>query len=169
MPRIVFLTGVQSSSATVGGFRNLIPGVEPGGGRVGKSKPALLITNAWGTIIDVVDAATTPDFQTARLFLVLSQEPDLTPGLWLLVAQMIVEKDGNAQGWTGVHQQDYGNTLGGLVFAPRFVGWGTVFTSGVDSVDWNLYLDYEVVELEWMDWFLHWDFLDNVPDQSEEF
>ncbi len=97
MPVAYFDTGALTTSSDVGG-RTLIPGVTPGGQFAGKNKPALLIRDAWiEQVVDIVDAGVAADFERVMVFLKLSQELDLTPGLLLPVTNLVIQKTATAQ------------------------------------------------------------------------
>ena len=171
MPHISFDTGTVSALYN-GNARSVIPGVEPGGSRVGHpTKPALMIRDCYAEMISMADGDTTADFQRSRVFLKLSQETDLTPGLILPVASIMMSKAAAAQTWDNFQiQQEF--KAKGSIWAPRVVG---VHISDVgstelpDSVRWIVHLDYEQVDIPWMDWFILWDFLDGINDGAREF
>lgn len=173
MPHALFDTE-NLTGASSGGARHMIPGIEPGGSRVGQpTKPALRITNLFGELrrFDPADSALV--MQRSTIFLKLSQETDLTPGLILPVAQAFgasrtVGGDSDA---TSMTVQQLGGEFAGTIWAPRVVGWRND-ESGVGpptTVRWRIHLEYEMVDVEWMRWFLMWDFLDNITDNEEEF
>ncbi len=170
MPHAVFNLGNRDATADLAA-RPLIPGIEPGGSRLGQAtKPALLIRDAW---IEVIDSPTTfgaTDFNMMTWYLKLSQETDLTPGLLLPIAQT-----GFAlQEVSAVGQRVYFLNIvklfhaQGTVWAPRVVGVRVV---EVGSVGWDVdvHLDYDVVEVPWMDWFIMWEFLDGIVDNEREY
>ena len=173
MPHAVFNLGTQTASADLAA-RPLIPGVEPGGSRVGQAtKPALLIRDAWIEIIDWARSSNA-DYHQATFYLKLSQELDLTPGLLLPVAtvhsNMINASVGNTdQPLTGtpvmIHSLFHAQ---GTVWAPRVVGVRMVEVGTVD-IDADLHLDYESVDVPWMDWFIMWEFLDGIADNERQY
>lgn len=169
MPVVAFATGPQTGSTDVQS-RSLVPGIEPGGERVGRAKPALLLVDCFAWMNDVVDAGTTADHQANVVSLKLSQEPDLNPGLLLNIASWQGEKTATANLWNATETQQHFAFHAGTLWAPAYVGIrvGAV-QGGVDTVDWNVFLRYEQVEVEWMDWFIMWDFLDNVIDNSSNY
>ncbi len=169
MPVAVFDTGIQTGAADVDP-RQLIPGIEPGGSQAGQAlKAALLIKDAWAELVDIVDAGTAPGFQQTQVRLKLSQEDDLSPGLVLPVANLYVSKTGTAQEFNAVQVEQIFRAQGSI-WAPRVVGIGSGgFVGGLDSVRWRVFLDYERIEIPWMDWFLLWDWLDNVTNDSFEY
>lgn len=170
MPHAVYNIGVQSAG---GNFqaRQLIPGIEPGGSRVGKSKPTLLILDVWIEPKDY-SALTTSDFNAMTYYLKLSQEPDLTPGLILPVGIMgsqVLEADATGRPTIGINSvtKDLFHAQG-TRWAPAYVG-AFLLENGSLSTDADLHLDYEQVEAEWMDWFILWDFLDNIIDNETQY
>lgn len=171
MPHISFDTGAVSGEFN-GNARNVIPGVEPGGSRVGHpTKPALLIKDCYAEIVDYANGDATGDWERSRVFLKLSQETDLTPGLILPVAAVAAGKSGTANIWNAFQvTQEF--KAQGSVWAPRVVG---VFISDVggaglpDTIRWFIHLDYEQVDIPWMDWFILWDFLDGIGDNERQY
>ena len=85
MPHAVFSLG-ETTGTTRDMPRSLIPGVEPGGSRVGQPmKPALLIINAWAEPISV-DVRGAEGINEATYGLILSQENNLNPGFTLPIS-----------------------------------------------------------------------------------
>ena len=171
MPHAVFNLGTQSSTADLAA-RLLIPGIEPGGSRAGRAmKPALLIRNAW---IEPIDLGTGNgedlDYNSMTYFLKLSQELGMDPGLLLPIAHTGYElREGS-----GVGRYSFNRTFldifkaHGTVWVPRVVGIRVVET-GVVSQDVDVHLEYERIELPWMEWFLEWEFLDGVINNEREY
>lgn len=166
MPVANFSPGNQGSS---GDFepRNLIPGISPGGSRVGgPTKPALLILDAWFQVQNWTTAAN--DFEEVNVWLKLSQEADLTPGQLLPVGA--AASFSGATGGTGnafaVDQR--GDKIAGTIWAPKFVGVRLDGGNFPANVTIDVWLSYEVVDVEWMDWFFYWDYLDNIVDNAKE-
>ena len=56
----------------------------------------------------------------------------------------------------------------GSVWAPRVVGL-RVDEQGSLGYDVDVTLHYQVVMIPWWDWIVHWDFLDNVTNLSQEY
>ena len=81
------------------GSRPLIPGIDPGGSRLGQPlKPALLIQDCWIEVQDLGIFGTT-DTQVIGYNLKLSQEQSLSPGLLLPIAKIIgTQQDGTGMG-----------------------------------------------------------------------
>ena len=169
MPHAVFNLGTQGATADLAA-RSLVPGVEPGGSRAGRpTKPALLIKNAYLQLIDEVHDATPSDFDGFNVFLKLSQESDLTPGLILFIAGAGIGKGGAAQAFHSTILQPSNFPSVGTIWAPRFVGIRIEILGGLDSVDVDVHLDYERIEVPWMDWFIMWEFLDGIIDNEREY
>ena len=171
MPHAVFNLGVQSGS---GNFRarSLIPGVEPGGSRVGQpTKPALLIRDAYCEIQDYTMLGAT-DFNGFRVYLKLSQELDMTPGLILPVAVIgaeLDEADATGQNVLGTQQiHDHIFRAQGTIWAPRMVAI-RLEERGTAVLDVDVHLDYEQVDVPWMDWFIMWEFLDGIADNERQY
>ena len=171
MPHAVFNLGQQNATVDTGG-RSLIPGIEPGGSRAGQAtKPALLIKDAYIEIVDFVDAGASLDYHNLSVYLKLSQETDLTPGLLLLLATIGHEpKEASAVARFSVNQlvMQYGDKIAGTIWAPRMVGVRFV---EIGDIQWDIdvHLDYERVDVPWMDWFIMWEFLDGVVDNERQY
>ncbi len=154
---------------------SLIPGIEPGGSRVGQStKPVLLIRNVWFELTDLVPSVTV-DFHHAVLFLKLSQEVDLSPGLILPIAGFghighNLKAGATDQPTVGAAYpvEQMGQHLAGTIWAPRVVGIRTLESGGMNFTG-VVHLDYEAVDVPWMDWFIMWEFLDNVADNARDY
>ncbi|MEE9592363.1 MAG: hypothetical protein V3W28_02140 [Thermoplasmata archaeon] len=170
MPHAVFEPGNVSATADLTAMaRSLIPGVEPGMGirnifEQRRMKRALLIQDAWLEILDVTSGIAA-DWNTVLVYLKLSQETDLTPGLILPVASIATE--GDTTNMQAMHVEQLFQAQG-TVWAPRLVGLRVVEV-GSQGVTVRVHLDYEVVEVPWEQWFIMWDFLDNVTDNSLEY
>ncbi len=164
MPHAVYNLGNQNTSVDLLG-RPLVPGVEPGGSRAGRDlKPALLIRDAWIEVIGQSTIGATGD-ELATYNLKLSQEVDLTPGLLLPVAQ--VRMSGNATNNEDVDVDDIFRAQG-TIWAPRVVGVRLVEFGSV-NLDVDVHLDYERIDVPWMDWLLMWEFLDGIVDNEREY
>ncbi len=166
MPHAVFDNGPSGATRDIGG-RQLIPGVEPGGSRAGEAtKPALRIRDAWLEVIDFATLFANTEVNVITIYLKLSQETDLSPGLLLPVGQVIGEQlSGIGTGSPTIIDLFHAQ---GTVWAPRMVGKREV---EVGDVNWDIdmHLDYEQVDVPWMDWFIMWDFLDNIVDNEREY
>lgn len=169
MAHRIISPGSVSAAADIGGTQ-FIPGVEPGGSRAGKDKPMLLIKDLWAELSDIVVSASDEEIRS-RVFLKLSQELDLTPGLILPIAGFagdIVEVTAVGHDVVAPAIEQLGSRFAGTIWAPRVVGL-RVTMSGLTSVNWVVHVDYERVLVPWMDWFIAWDFLDNVVDNTRNF
>ncbi len=169
MPHLVINTG-DISATQEATPRTIIPGVEPGGSRAGReTKPALLIRDCY---LELVDGAflTASDFNQMTFYLKLSQEIDMTPGLQMLIGTIgtaYTQLDGTGNSSSGDVVQNRFRAQG-TVWAPRFIGVRVVEV-GTINMDVNIHLDYEQINVPWMDWFLMWEFLDGIADNEQEF
>jgi len=164
--------GTGSQSATFDGFeRQLIPGIEPGGSSAGEPmKPALLIVDAWIEIVDVVALHGVDEFNQALYALKLSQEQSLDPGLLLPLAQVgsqvteitAVGEIATPLSITNLFKAQ--NTL----WAPKWVGL-RMFERGAIDIDISVHIDYEKVMVPFWDWFMLWEFLDNVTNNTKDY
>lgn len=170
MPHQIFSPGTLSAAADTAA-KMIIPGIEPGGSRAGrKTKPALLIRDVWAEHVELISGAAEGLRRTA-VFLKLSQERDLTPGLLLPIANLswdIRQGDSTARFSQDPTLQNYGQHYAGTTWVPRVVGLRVTMT-GITSINWVVHLDYEQIDIPWMDWFLQWDYLDNVIDNERHF
>ena len=149
--------------------RQLIPGIEPGGSLAGRSmQPALLIKDAWIELADWSQGAV--DFNQIEIFLKLSQEESLNPGHILELGVVNSHTTRDEAGGSNVSsvnvQQDFHHR--GTLWVPQFVGV-RVQEIGTVVYDLRVLLSYEMVFIPWMEWFILWDFLDNVNDNGEEY
>ncbi len=172
MPHAVFSLGSQVTDVVLA-ERNLVPGVEPGGSRAGEpTKPALLIRDCWVVPNRLaMIAGTTADINTL-VSLKLSQEVGLDPGLNLPIAFFNRERlQSSAVGeYAAAWMMKEVFHAQGTVWAPRRVGLRVEHAGGAPTVfDVDVHLDYERVDVPWMDWFIMWDFLDNAVDNELEY
>lgn len=134
-------------------------------------KAALLLQNAWVEPVDIAlntDGATGTDSVT--WILKLSQEQSMNPGLILPVAwwggetqeASAVARFGVMTNFVRVFRAR--NTL----WAPKWIAVGVIVRGSI-SVDSNFHLDYEKVDVPFWDWFMLWDFLDNVTDNTRDY
>jgi len=167
MPHIIFETGTLSATDDALGARPLIPGVEPGGSRVGApTKPVLLLKEAYMVVNDLVVTAN-DEFWKVHVDLKLSKENTLVPGLLLDV--------GNVMG--GIATAD--NAASSMVQHDEFAARGTIWAAAfiglrvelvnVASINLGIHVDYEAVDIDWMSWFIRWDFLDNVVNNDRDY
>ena len=166
MPHKVWNTGAVTATSEIQGA-SLVPGIEPGGSRAGQAtKPALLLRDAWIVINDLQDSSTN-DLDTLNVELKLSQELDLTPGLLLGIASVHAGVLGTANQFGAMAINKHFGAAGTL-WAPRIVGLRLTVT-GFTNVNLQVHLDYERVDVPWMDWFIMWDYLDNVADNARDY
>lgn len=144
--------------------RKLIPGVTPGGQFAGKAKPALLIKDMWLEVVNWETSA--EDYHAVKVYLKLSQENDLTPGLILPIG-IVHSTSVGATHPNAFQVEQLGEHASGTIWAPRVVGLRHIEAG---TVTWNIraYLSYEMVFLPWRDWFVHWEFLDGIGDNARE-
>lgn len=171
MPHAIFTMPASITGTTTARARQIIPGIEPGGALAGREmKKVLLIQDAWIEVIDM-DINSAVDFNQFTGYLKLSQEEDLTPGFLIGVAQVgarVREADA-----TGRHSVGLGASIhnifheAGSIWAPQFVGtyWAE---QGTASIRATMHLKYDVILVPWMDWFIMWDWLDNITDNDEQ-
>ena len=170
MPHAVFNLGSQTAAVDVGG-RPLIPGVVPGGSRAGHpTKPALLIRDAWMQV-NAFSTSAAVDIQGILVFLKLSQEEDLTPGLILPVGELTASTAGATANRVDSHIIRDTFHAQGTIWAPRVVGvrFEEPFATNLGDWDVDVHLDYESVDVPWMDWFIMWEFLDGIVDNEREY
>ncbi len=167
MPHAVLALGNQVGTAE-GAAREFIPGIAPGGSRLGHpTKPALQINDAWSEVLDV-DTATN-DSNGFEVFLKLSQELGLDPGLLLPVTEFTILGAGvtNQERMAYVHHEQFGAK--GSIWAPRVVGLRIVERGAIASFNVRVHIDYEMVDVDWMSWFIMWDWLDNIVNNDLEY
>lgn len=170
MPHAVFNLGPQGTDADLLA-RTLIPGVAPGMGirnifARDRTKQALLIQDAWIAMNTRADISVGAD-ASGRWSLKLSQEASLNPGLLLPVGfyGFNISTAVGQERWFA--EQEF--KAQGSVWAPRFVGVRYENVVGTITLDADLHIDYQVIEVPWWDWLIMWDFLDGVTDNSEEY
>lgn len=167
MPHALFNPGALAATIEVQD-RPLIPGVSPGGSRLGHPmKPALLITGC-SMKVNRFDPAG-GDAMWVVCYLKLSQEMDMTPGQLLRIGSVGGATLAATPEITGTVIQDDGHQLVGQVWVPRRVGLRFVLANGSGAWDIDVHLDYERIMIPFMDWFIGWDYLDNVVDNDEEY
>ncbi len=171
MPVLEIGTGLQTATTTVfQTMRQLIPGLQPGGSRVGQPmKPALLILDAWAEILNgsILDANT---FNQFRIDLRLSQEQTGIPGLILPVASWTSQQaEATAVGRYAADlplRQVFKNQ--GTIWAAKYVGVQLIEV-GTATIDVSVFVEYEQILIPFMEWFVKWDFLDHVIDNTKDF
>ncbi len=168
MPHAVLNSGTQTADG-VFDFRGLVPGVEPGGSRAGQPfKPALLIQDMWISLTAISTDTGLGDGQI-RAFLKLSQEIGMNPGLRILIEElMVTQASGVADAMTGVTRKKF-DYWQGRVYAPRFVALDVDIRGNIDEFALGLHIDYQRIDVPWLEWFIMWEFLDGVTDSSVEF
>ena len=136
-----------------------------------REKPALLIKDATLTVVQDWDKGDQNDFSAIIVWLVLSQEIDLSPGLILPVGEIGSDNlnfDSSGNATTTLVINDLFKAQG-TIWAPRAVGVRVDEINSVSSFQFDVALDYEVIMIPWWDWIILWDFLDNVTDLSMEY
>lgn len=168
MPHVVFAPATRATTADVTP-RPIIPGVEPGGSQAGKNKPVLLIRDCWLEVRNLADTGVTVETQTIEVDLKLSKEQDLSPGLLLSVGRVHAAATATASLYNDVNVEQV-FAAHGTLWAPAFVGLRINFASGSPTAfQCFVHLDYDIVLVPWMDWFIMWEWLDEVPDNSREY
>lgn len=146
--------------------RSLIPGIEPGGSRVGQPlKPALLIHNA-RILVTNWDPTNARDYHGITVTLKLSQNQSLNPGLHLLVAVMgenVEEADTTGRFSSPLVINDLFDGRGS-VWAPAFVGARVDVSGAFDAFSGSIRLTWEQIDIPYIDWFVGWDYLDHITD-----
>ena len=128
-------------------------------------KPALLLGDASIEVNDFRPTAAA-GVELLTIFLKLSQELNMNPGLLLPIAEV-----GTHQADATGHAPIVINNLWksqGTLWVPRVVG---LRQQEVGALTWDIdvHLDYEVVEVPWMDYFMMWEHLDNVVDNTRDY
>ncbi len=121
-------------------------------------------------VLDVGDLSSAGENAAIKVNLKLSQEESLNPGLLLTVEEILVFATAAAEASIGSMSRTKTFGAQGTIWAPSFVGV-RLGEQGGGVVDWDLdvHLDYEVVDVPWMDWFIMWDFLDNVVNNERAY
>ncbi len=165
---VAMLASGSVGSTTSFGARRLIPGIEPGGSRVGQPmKPALFINDVWARFVELTDSGTTADFDRARVALQLGQEQSMDPSLLLYVAEAVLAKTATANLWNGIDVNQMFHAQG-TIWAPEWVS-GRAVLEGATAMNVDLFIDYEMVMIPWVEWFVKWEFLDNVVNGRQEY
>ncbi len=166
MPHAVFPVTATATGDITASARALIPGVEPGGSRAGKAtKPALLIRDCFINVIDVDGGA--DDVSRMGWYLKLSQERDLSPGLHLPIGYAVLGI--NATPTKAFYFEKDVFHAQGTIWAPAWIGIHTVEQGTIGASSAEIHLDYERIDVPWMDWFIMWEFLDNITDGALEY
>ena len=128
-------------------------------------KPALLLGDVKVEINDYTPTSGTGT-ELLTIFLKLSQELDMDPGILLPIAE-IGNFQANATGTGAIIINDLWQGQGTL-WVPKVVA---IRQQEVGAIAWNVdvHLNYQVVDVPWMDWFIMWDFLDNVVNNARDY
>lgn len=166
MPHVVFETANIVASGDILS-RPLIPGIEPGGSRLGHpTKPALLIQDAYMVVNDATITAN-DQFWAGHIDLKLSQENGLNPGLLLDVGSLMGGIAATDEAAGSMLQKDEFKARG-TVWAAAFMGI-RVSLNNLAALNVNVHVDYEAVDIDWMSWFIRWDHLDNITDNDRDY
>ncbi len=168
MPYSLWASGPITSNSKILP-RQLVPGVVPGGQRAGgATKPVLLIHDAWARWLDFTDTGTTVDSDQAYVALLLSQEQSLDPAQVLYVEEVALAKTATANLWNQIRPRNVFRLHRGTFWAPKFVGiW--VVPGGATLVKVDVTVHYDIVDVPWRDWFMMWEWLDNVESINQEY
>ena len=172
MPHAVFNLGSLAATTEAVG-RELVPGLAPGGQFAGRDmKRVLLLEDCWVEPISLAQGATI-SYESMSYFLKLSQQNDMTPGLQLPIAVVGSERaqaDATGSFTAGTHGLIHPMFRAqGTLWAPRLVGVRVVESGSITGYDVDVHLDYQVVEVPWMDYFIMWEFLDGIVDNEKEY
>ncbi len=135
-----------------------------------RRKWAFVIRDLWCETVAFAPDASVGEHR-ALVDLKLSQQEDLSPGLLLPIGQArcdFEEATAAARFPASEWIERFGQHYIGTMWAARYIGT-RVEISGTTTGRFMVHLDYEPVEVDWMDWFVMWDFLDNVADNSRDF
>ncbi len=108
------------------------------------------------------------DYEEVSVFLALSQEANLDPAQLLPIGQVHSLSEAVAGTGNAIQIDQRGDKIAGTIWAPKFVG---IFMDGGNfptNVTVEVWLAYDMIDLEWMDWFFHWDYLDNVVNLTKQ-
>lgn len=130
-------------------------------------KPALLIRDVWFSELTISPDFTAAGHEGMQVFLKLSQERDLDPGLLLPVHGYEFDTR-DSTGVTAFVPKDLFHAHG-TVWAPKYVGLRVSFVGTWAGTDGDVHVDYDVVDIPWIEWFVKWDFLDHVPNNTVEY
>ena len=172
MPHVVFDRLGSVTTTDRGDARKLIPGIEPGGSRAGQDfKPALLIKDAWLEPISV-SVNTIGSYNAMTYGLILSNDQDLNPGLALPIGTYGAEvAQVTAVGVLTYPVSSLYEHLfraQGSIWAPEWVGIYHNET-GTAATDVDVHLDYEMVMIPWMEWFIMSEWIDGVTDGQRDY
>lgn len=167
MPHSVFNLG-DRPAAVRGFFRQLVAGVEPARGVViGRSRQprrGILLEDAW---IEVNDFdVETEDFHQMKYSLALSNtRPPTTAALLLPVGRVSQSSDGatNPDAPLSVEQLFKAR---GTTWACQWIGVDVQEAGAVVVADVDVHFDWSGISLDWWDWFVKWNQLEEFPDGS---
>lgn len=174
MPHSVFDMGDLTASRTAF-FRQLVAGQAPAEGMViGRSralKPAILIRDAW-LEVNSFEAFTVGHNQMKYSLALSNTRPPTVASLLLPVGRVslnIVD--------AGVGNTDQPLTSGsvnveqlfraqGTVWVAQWIGVAVAEIGDVSEADIDLHLDWTGATIDWWDWFIKWNELEESPDGS---
>jgi len=166
MPHQVFNLGDQPA-ATVDFFRQLVAGQGVAEGAViGASRArraAILLQDAWIEVNDF-DAAT-EDFHQMKYSLALSNtRPPTTASLLLPVGRIY----GSGVGATNPNaiQTEQLFKAQGSIWVAQYIGISIQEAGAVVIADVDVHLDWTATSIDWWDWFVKWNELEEFPDGS---
>jgi len=167
LPHSVFNIGDQPAAVT-DFFRQLVAGQAPAEGMViGRSRqprPAIQIQDAWIEVNDF-DVAT-EDFHQIKISLALSNtRPPTTASLLLPVGRVSQSSDAttNPDAPLAVEQLFKAQ---GTIWVAQYVGIDVQESGAVVISDIDVHLDWNGVSIDWWDWFVKWNQLEEFPDGS---
>ncbi len=167
MPHSVFNLGDQPAAVT-GLFRQLVAGQGPAEGLViGRSRafrPAILIRDAW-IEVNYFDVAT-EDFHQMKYSLALSNtRPPTAASLLLPVGRVSQSSDGatNPDAPLSVEQLFRAQ---GTLWVAQWIGVDVQEAGGVVLADVDVHFDWTGAVIDWWDWFVKWNELEESPDGS---
>ena len=155
-------------AADVVQFRQLVAGVEPGSdlviGRSRNPRPAILLQDAWIEVNDF-DVAT-EDFHQMKYSLALSNtRPPTTASLLLPVGRVSQSSDGTTNPDAPLSVEQLFKAQG-TIWAVQNIGVSIQETGAVVIADVDLHLDWTGTFIDWWDWFVRWNQLEEFPDGS---
>jgi len=133
-------------------------------------KPALLLQDAYIEVVDVVAGHGVDEFNQALFALKLSQEQSLDPGLLLPLAQvgtLVTEVTAVGEIATPLSIIDLFRAKNTL-WAPKWIGL-RMFERGAIDIDISVHIDYEQVMVPFWDWFMMWELIDNVTNNTKDY
>jgi hypothetical protein len=149
-------------------FRQLVAGVEPGRevviGRSREPRRGILIQDAWLEVNDF-DVAT-EDFHQMKYSLALSNtRPPTVAALLLPVGRVSQSSDGTTNPDAPLSVEQLFNAQGTL-WACQWIGVDVQESGAVVLADVDVHLDWSGAFLDWWDWFVRWNQLEEFPDGS---